>query len=95
MKTHCAVNLHNVVTVAITPGRERNFSSTLPTKSDVTHIILTHKHLTSVRSFDDLAGVDIYVNPLAAAYESLTEINEERAKAGNFPLAWIIRDFAG
>ena len=73
--------------VAITPGRERNFSFTSPTKSDVTHIILTHKRLTNLRSFDDLAGVDIYVNPLTAAYESLTKINEERTKAGKVTLS--------
>jgi membrane-bound lytic murein transglycosylase MltF len=68
--------------VAITPERERNFSFTSPIKTGVTHIIVTHKHLAGVRSFDDLVGVDIYVNPLTAAYENLTKINEARTKAG-------------
>jgi membrane-bound lytic murein transglycosylase MltF len=73
--------------VAITPARERNFSFTSPIKSGVTNIVVTHKHLASVRSFDDLAGVDIYVNPLTAAYEGLTKINEARAKARKTPLS--------
>lgn len=73
--------------VGITPERERNFSFTVPIKSGVTHIIVTDKHLARVQSFDDLVGVDIYVNPLSAAYESLTKINDARTKAGKSPLS--------
>jgi ABC-type amino acid transport substrate-binding protein len=68
--------------VVITPGRQRNFSFTTPTKNNVDHIIVTGMELASVRAFDDLVGVDIYVNPLTAAYDSLMKTNEERAKAG-------------
>jgi len=68
--------------VVITPGRHRNFAFTTPTKNDVTHIIVTGRALEKAKTFDDLVGVDIYVNPLTAAYDMLTKINQERAKAG-------------
>ena len=68
--------------VVITPGRHRNFAFTSPTKTAVDHIIVTGKKLAYAQSFDDLVGVDIYVNPLTAAYDRLTKINEERTKAG-------------
>jgi len=72
--------------VVITPGRHRNFAFTTPTKKHVTHIIVTGRELANAQSFDDLVGVDIYVNPLTAAYDMLTKISEERAKAGKQPL---------
>jgi membrane-bound lytic murein transglycosylase MltF len=73
--------------VVITEGRQRNFAFTTPTQKDVTHIIVTDKKLANAQSFDDLAGVDIYVNPLTAAYDKLKKINDERAKAGKSPLS--------
>jgi membrane-bound lytic murein transglycosylase MltF len=65
----------------MTPGRERNFAFTTPTKSNVNHIIVTGTELANARTLDDLVGVDIYVNPLTAAYDALMKTNEERAKA--------------
>ena len=69
------------------PGRHRNFAFTLPTKSDVTHIVITGKELANARSFDDLVGIDINANPLTVAYDRLTKINEERAKGGKSALS--------
>jgi len=73
--------------VVITPGRHRNFAFTTPTKKDVTHLIVTGKELGSARSFDDLAGADIYVNPLTAAYDMLTKISQERVRSQKPPLS--------
>ncbi len=73
--------------VVITPGRHRNFAFTTPTKTDVEHIIVTGRELANAQSFDDLGGVDIYVNPLTAAYDRLTKINEDRTEAGKAPLS--------
>lgn len=73
--------------VVITPGRHRNFAFTTPTKNNVTHIIVTGKGLEKAQGFDDLVGVDTYVNPLTAAYDMLTKISQERAKAGKPPLS--------
>ena len=73
--------------VVITPGRQRKFAFTTPTQTDVDHIIVTGKELVDAQSFDDLVGKDIYVNPLTAAYDKLTKINEERVRAGKLPLS--------
>jgi membrane-bound lytic murein transglycosylase MltF len=73
--------------LVITPGRQRNFAFTLPTKRNVTHVLLTSKKLPTAKSYDDLVGVDIYVNPLTAAYDHLMRVNEERAKNGKPPLS--------
>ena len=73
--------------VVVTPGRQRDFAFTTPTRKDVTHIIVTDKKMANAQSFDHLVGVDIYVNPLTAAYDKLKKINDERAKAGKSPLS--------
>ena len=68
--------------VVVTQGRKRNFTFTVPTMTNVDHIIVTGKKLAKAQTFDDLVGEDIYVNPLTAAYDELTKINEQRAKSG-------------
>jgi membrane-bound lytic murein transglycosylase MltF len=73
--------------VVITPGRQKNFAFTIPTKTDVTHVVVTGKGLSNARGLDGLVGVDIYVNPLTAAYDKLTKINEDRSKDGKQPLS--------
>jgi membrane-bound lytic murein transglycosylase MltF len=73
--------------VVITPGRQQNFAFTVPTKKDVTHIIVTGRKLANAQSFDDLVGVDIYANPLTFAYDRLKRISEEGTKAGKPPLS--------
>jgi membrane-bound lytic murein transglycosylase MltF len=68
--------------LVITPGRQRNFAFTIPTKRNVTHVLLTSKKLPIAKTYDDLVGVDIYVNPLTAAYDNLMRVNEERTQNG-------------
>jgi membrane-bound lytic murein transglycosylase MltF len=76
--------------VVITPEREQKFSFSTPIAKDVKEVVVTGAALTSVSSFDDLAGKEIYVNPLTAYGGYLKAINEDRTKAGKQPL--IIRD---
>jgi membrane-bound lytic murein transglycosylase MltF len=78
--------------VVITPGRQQNFAFTTPTKHDVDHIIVTGTELARARTFDDLVGVDIYVNPVTAAYDALMKNNEEREKAGKPTLSVKLAD---
>ena len=54
---------------------------------NVTEIIVTGPELARAKSFDDLVGTEIFVNPLTSAYDSLISINEDRAKAGKAPLS--------
>ncbi len=73
--------------VMITPGRHEDFAFTLPTKKNVTEIIVTGKEMTDTLSFDDLVGKGIYVNPLTDAYHKLTKISEDRVRDGKSALS--------
>ena len=73
--------------VWITPRRRENYAFTTPTKNNVTNIIVTGEELSSIESFDDLVGKDIYVNPLTISYDNLKKISEERVKTGKAPLS--------
>jgi membrane-bound lytic murein transglycosylase MltF len=72
--------------VWITPGRQEHYAFTTPTKNKVSEIIVTGKELANTKSFDDLVGKDIYVNPLTTAYTNLNRINDQRSKVGKTPL---------
>jgi len=76
----------------ITPKREEKYAFTAPIKTDVTQIIVTGQELANVRSFDDLAGREIYLNPLTAAYDNLKRISEDRVRAGKAPLSLTAAD---
>lgn len=73
--------------VAITPAREQQYAFTSPIISNVSNIVVTGSELANANSFDDLAGKDIYVNPLTVAYDDLKAISAEREKAGKPPLS--------
>lgn len=73
--------------IVITPGREKQYAFTSPIMTDVTEIIVTGPELANAKGFDDLAGNDIYVSPLASSYDHIVRINEDRAKAGKTPLS--------
>jgi membrane-bound lytic murein transglycosylase MltF len=73
--------------IIITPAREEKYAFTTPIIQNVNQIIVTGKDLASANSFDDLAGKDIYVNPLAVSYENLKKISEDRVKVRKPPLS--------
>jgi membrane-bound lytic murein transglycosylase MltF len=73
--------------VIITPSRQKRYAFTSPVMKNVTEIIVTGPELARAKSFDDLVGTEIFVNPLTSAYDSLISINEDRAKAGKAPLS--------
>ena len=73
--------------IVITPGRQERYAFTTPIIKDVSEIIVTGKELANVESFDDLAGKDIYVNPLTVSYDNLKKISQERLKAGKAALS--------
>jgi membrane-bound lytic murein transglycosylase MltF len=76
--------------VVITPQREQKVAFSIPIAKDVKEVVVTGTALANVSSFDDLAGKDIYVNPLTVYGGNLKTINEDRKKAGKQP--FIIRD---
>jgi membrane-bound lytic murein transglycosylase MltF len=71
--------------VVITPEREQKVAFTTPIAQHVTQLIVTGPSLPNVNSFDDLAGKDIYANPVTTYYDNLNKLNAERQKAGKAP----------
>jgi len=72
--------------VIITPQREEKYAFTVPLQTDVSNIVITGSALADAKTFDDLAGKPIYVNPLTVAYEKLQEISAQRVKEGKSAL---------
>lgn len=72
--------------VVITPEREQKVAFSVPIMKHVTQVVVTGPELQNVSSFDDLAGKDIYVNPLTTYYDNLNKMNADRQKAGKPPL---------
>ena len=72
--------------IVITPEREQKALFSSPIMKNVSQVVVTGPALQGVTSFDDLAGKDIFVNPLYISYDNLNKINAERQKAGKQPL---------
>ncbi len=72
--------------VVITPEREQKVAFTAPIAQHVTQLIVTGPSLSNVASFDDLAGKDIYANPVTTYYDNLNKLNADRQKAGKAAL---------
>jgi membrane-bound lytic murein transglycosylase MltF len=71
--------------VVITPEREQKVAFTAPLAQHVTQLIVTGPSAPGVSSFDDLAGKEIYANPVTTYYDNLNKLNAERQKAGKAP----------
>ena len=71
--------------VVVTPEREQIVAFSAPISQHVTQLIVTGPSLPNVASFDDLAGKDIYANPVTTYYDNLNKLNAERQKAGKAP----------
>jgi membrane-bound lytic murein transglycosylase MltF len=72
--------------IVITPEREQRAAFSLPIQKDVPQVVVTGPALANATSFDDLAGKDIYVNPLTTYYENLKKLSDAQQKAGKPPL---------
>jgi membrane-bound lytic murein transglycosylase MltF len=71
--------------VVITPEREQKVAFTTPVLTHMTQIVVTGPELQNISSFDDLAGKDIYVNPLTTYFDNLNKMNADRKAAGKQP----------
>jgi membrane-bound lytic murein transglycosylase MltF len=66
----------------ITPEREQKYAFSTPLLDNVSEIVVTGPGKADAKSWDDLVGTEIYVNPLTVHYTRLMQINDERKKAG-------------
>lgn len=72
--------------VVITPERAQRVAFSIPIKEDVSQVVVTGSELANITSFDGLAAVPIYVNPLTTYYENLRRMSDQRLKARKPPL---------
>lgn len=72
--------------VAITPTREQRVAFSTPVQKDVTQIILTGSEYSTVSTFEDLGGKEVYVNPLTVYYGNLQKVSETLQKSSKKPI---------
>lgn len=68
--------------VVITPERAKRFAFSIPVVPNVTQIVVSNPDFGTLLSVDDLAGKEIYVNPLAASYANLQKNSERLQQSG-------------
>jgi membrane-bound lytic murein transglycosylase MltF len=71
--------------ITITPEREQRVAFSIPVQQKVTQIVVSGPALANASSFDDLAGKQIYANPLTTYYDNLTKLASDLRKAGKQP----------
>lgn len=70
--------------LVVTPERQQRVAFTVPLQTDVKQVIVSGPDFGTVSSLDGLSGKQIYVNPLAANYQTLQRLNvrlHEQGKA--------------
>ena len=72
--------------IAVTPEREKRFAFSVPIQTNVTRIVVSGPRFGSFSTLDELAGKEIYVNPLTIAYQELRKLNDSLRKAGKTPV---------
>ena len=72
--------------IAVTPEREKRFAFSAPIQTNVTRIVVSGPGFGSFSNLDELAGKEIYVNPLTIAYQELLKLNDSLQKTGKTPI---------
>ena len=71
--------------VAVTPERKKRFAFSIHVQTDVDRIVVSGPGFGSFSTLDELAGKEIYVNPLTIAYQELRTLNESLQKQARRP----------
>jgi membrane-bound lytic murein transglycosylase MltF len=72
--------------VIVTPQREKEVLFTIPIDSHVKQILVTGPKSPAITSLEDLAGKEVYVNPLSAYYQNLQHLSQSFQKTGKPPI---------
>src|SRR4030095_17249453 len=72
--------------IAVTPERDKRFAFSVPIQTNVTRIVVSGPGFGSFSTLDELAGKEIYVNPLTIAYPELRKLNDSLQKGGKTPI---------
>jgi membrane-bound lytic murein transglycosylase MltF len=73
--------------VAITPEREKDVAFSAPFQKDVTRILVTAPDVAPITTAEALSGKEVWVNPLATAYQDLKKMSESLQKSGKPPIS--------
>lgn len=68
--------------VMVTPEREKLVDFTIPMATNTRLIVTTNRTAPAINSLDDLAGKEIYANPLSVAYTALQELSQKLKQSG-------------
>ena len=68
--------------VVVTPERQQRVAFTVPVVSDLKQVIVYGPKMANATTIDDFGGKQVFVNPLAADYQALQNLNDQRQKAG-------------
>jgi membrane-bound lytic murein transglycosylase MltF len=72
--------------VTVTPEREKLVAFSLPTRTNVSQVVVTGPGAPTIATLDDLAGREVFVRHGSVYAESLTELNARLKSRGRAPV---------
>jgi membrane-bound lytic murein transglycosylase MltF len=72
--------------MTITPEREKQVDFTIPTRANVSEIVVANKSAPAVATAADLSGRDVFVRKTSSYYESLQALNATLKSQGKPPV---------
>jgi membrane-bound lytic murein transglycosylase MltF len=73
-------------TLTITPDRRKLAEFSMPTRTNVSEIVVTAPNVAPLSTPDDLSGREVFVRRSSSYYESLTRLNESLVSRGKPPI---------
>jgi membrane-bound lytic murein transglycosylase MltF len=73
-------------TLTITPDRRKVAEFSMPTRTNVSEIVVTAPSVAPIATPDDLSGHEVFVRRSSSYYESLTRLNEGLKSKGKPPV---------
>jgi membrane-bound lytic murein transglycosylase MltF len=74
-------------TLTITPERRKSAEFSMPTRTNVSEIVVTAPNVAPLATPDDLSGREVFVRRSSSYYESLSRLNEGLVSRGKPPVA--------
>jgi membrane-bound lytic murein transglycosylase MltF len=73
-------------TLTITPDRRKLAEFSMPTRTNVSEIVVTAPNVAPLSTPDDLSGREVFVRRSSSYYDSLTRLNESLVSRGKPPI---------
>lgn len=72
--------------VVVTPERQERAAFTVPIATGVSQVVVSGPNFGPISSAEDLAGKEVYVNPLAVSYQDLKQLSAKLQAQGKAPI---------